>query len=78
VQSNWEYVDDHPKGVEEIASVERGGEEHSDECIRLLIKESAIPKDALSALVSESEDSSIRCWLNSISREHDFNERLPT
>jgi len=48
VQSNWEYVndfltdaslfcDDHPKSAEEITSIERGGEEHSEECIRLLI-----------------------------------------
>jgi len=28
-------------------------------------KGSAIPKDALSSLVSESEDTSIRCWFNS-------------
>jgi len=27
----------HPKSAEEIASIERGGEEHSEECIRLLI-----------------------------------------
>jgi len=76
VQSNWEYVnyfftdaclfcDGHPKSVEEIASTERGGEEYSEECIRLLIKKSAIPKGALSSLVSESEDSSIRCSFNS-------------
>jgi len=70
VQPNWEYVNDfltdsclfcdgHPKNAEEIASIERGDEEHSEECIRLLIKESANPKDALSSLVSEFEDSSI-------------------
>jgi len=40
VQSNWEYINDflmdaclfsdgHPKSAEEIASIERGGEEHS-------------------------------------------------
>jgi len=45
--------------------MERGDEEHSEECIRLLIKESAIPKGALISIVSESEDSSIRCWFNS-------------
>jgi len=76
VQLNWEYVNDfltdarlfcdsHPKSAEEIASIERGDEEHSEECIRLLIKESASPKDALSSLVSESEDSSLLCWFNS-------------
>jgi len=76
VQSNWEYVNDfltdaclfcdgHKKSAEEIASTERGDEEHSEEGIRLLIKESAIPKDALSSLVSESDDSSILCWFNS-------------
>jgi len=31
------FCDGHPKSAEEIASIERDGEERSEECIRLLI-----------------------------------------